>query len=85
LVLFIFLFLLFPEPLDGLVAVHQGGNQYRLFFVRDGRVWRISNHEIASKNGWNIKKIRTVDLYRIQRMPIVGTMDRLDRTLFGPR
>jgi len=76
---------LFPEPLDGLVAVHQGGNQYRLFFVRDGRVWRISNHEIASKNGWNIKKIRTVDLYRIQRMPIVGTMDRLDRTLFGPR
>jgi hypothetical protein len=75
---------LLPVPLEGLTALRQDESHYRIFLVRNSRVWMVPSLDIAKKNGWSLKNIQLIKEQQIHRLPLIGVMDQVDAVRFGP-
>jgi len=72
------------DQIEGLVAFRKDENHSSAFLVRDGKAWFVPSFDIARQNGWSSDNIPLTDERKIRRLPLVGVMNRVDATRFGP-
>ena len=75
----------------GLLTLHRGtyglvnGNQILSFIlVTDEGMWTIEDPAMATGNGWEIEKIRPLELAEISGLTYLGILDEIDPERFGP-
>lgn len=73
------------DPLEGIVGLRQNEKHNSIFLVRNGKVWFVPSMDILRKNGWKLNNIPLTNERNIRRLPLVGVMDSVDATCFGPR
>lgn len=65
--------------------MRQDETRYQVFLIRDSQAWLVPAPDIARQNGWTLEDIPLVEERLIQRLPLAGSMDRVDAERFGPR
>lgn len=73
-----------PDPVWGLVAIKNVEQNIQPLLIGKHGMWNFVSEEVLTGNGWSLENMRVVRLRDVAKLPLLGTIDKIDRVRFGP-